>query len=477
MKKKFGVKKFSVLMTALLTVGSTVYANGILPENEEDGIIPDEGSDAVEAFLNRLPSIGPIVANDDLISPPVEVVFNKDNDPIYIKKVVDFKTTGESMAEFLVTVNGVDGEVTTWVANSTEKCKGRGNQADRGVAAADNWSLEVCDTWKKRWVLTTSKEITSIKIEPIIDFEGDDNAAVFDVIKGKGPKISTTGSSNGREISSVEVVEGSFSGSVIATYSRPVHLLGEDEKHDLYGVMTLKFVDDKNEPVPFIGTMTFRADTDDVYLPKGCCCLDFDLAEFEGYDGNFSTSLNNDGNNIHLLPEDGPTTNHIDKFLVCYDRKYPTQLGCEGILNQNRRIWYPKPFGQRAEVKSTHWFVKDEDPYAALWCRELNEEPGLDLPFGVELLAKGVKLEATTNNEGGVDLKLTTDSEQDTAEFRIICGDQLENEGTAITEVPVCIFPSGGSPYTCTDNVVCDNYRVLEIEYTGRPIIYDPVTP
>ena len=143
-----------------------------------------------------------------------------------------------------------------------------------------------------------------------------------------------------------------------------------------------------------VEVLGWRPDKTDVYLPKGCCCLDFDLANFKGYDGIFSTSLNNDGNNIHLLPEDGPTTTHIDKFLVCYDRKYPTQLGCEGILNQNRQIWwYPKPYGQRAEVKNRHWFMKDENPYAALWCRDLKEEPGLDLPFGVDL-AKGVKLKA-----------------------------------------------------------------------------------
>jgi len=35
----------------------------------------------------------------------------------------------------------------------------------------------------------------------------------------------------------------------------------------------------------------------------------------------------------------------------------------------------------------------------------------------------------------------------------------------------------GGSPYTCTDDVVADTYRAAEIEYDGSLIIYDEVTP
>ena len=464
MKKKFGVKKFSVLMTALLTVGSAVYANDI-PPDPEDGIIPPEGSDAVEEYFNSPPDFGPIAAKG-LISVDVN---KDDNNPIYIKKVIDFTTMGESMAEFLVTVKGVDGDVTTtWVAD-TNTCQAG------GVAAANNWSLEVCNTWTNRWVLTASGEgITSIKIEPIIDSDRDGNAAVFDVLKGKGSEISTTGSSNGREISSVRVNGNPpLISLVTATYSRPVHLLlGEEEKHDLYGVLTLDFGD-----TPFIGTMAFRADTDDVELPKGCCCLDFDLADFAGYDGIFSTSLDNDGNNIHLLPEVMPTTDHIDKFLVCYDRRYPTQLACESVLGKTRKVPFPLPDGQKAEVDSTHWFVKNTNPYAALWCGELKEEPDPFLPFDVPNLAKGVKLEATKNKDDGVDLKWTTDFEKDTAAFTILRGNKLENEGTAITEVPKCNKASGGSPYTCTDKVEGDNYRVLETEDDGEIIVYDEVKP
>jgi len=178
--------------------------------------------------------------------------------------------------------------------------------------------------------------------------------------------------------------------------------------------------------------------------------------------------ITNDGNNIHLLPEDGPTTTHIDKFLVCYDRKYPTQLGCECILNQNRQIWYPEPYGQRAEVKNRHWFVKDENPYAALLCSELKEEPGLVLPFGVDL-AKGVKLKAKKNKDAGVDLTLTTDSEKGTAAFFILRGNQLRPFLMSIITIQLDLrrfsLSSTGSPSKLTSNaslvIICGSTVIM----------------
>ena len=459
-------------MTALLTVSGTVYANDILPD-PEDGMIPAETDPNAEVFINSPPDFGPIAAKG------VAVVINEnDSDPIYIKKVIGFKTTGESMAKFLVTVNQGNGDVTKkWIAENG-KCAAGGLSAERGVATASNWSLEVCDTWSRRWALTASEVgIKSIKIEPIRDIEGDGNAAAFDVITTDDPEFSTIGSNHGRKIGKVGII-GSFSGKVItATYSRPVHLLGEAEKSDLYGVMTIDFGEN-----PFIGTMTFRADTDDVELPKGCCCLDFDIEGFEGYDGNFPASLNEDGDYLHLLPDNESQRTHIDKYLVCYDQRYPTQVACESNLNQAKRIRYPaSSLGEQVtkNVQSTHWFVKHQRPYTELLCSELQQEPGIDIPFEVPLLAKGVELKAKQNKNGGVDLTLTTTSEKGTAAFVILRGDKLENEGTAIEAVPTCRFASGGSPYTCTDTdkVKANNYQVLEIEDTGRSIIYQPVTP
>jgi hypothetical protein len=89
-------------------------------------------------------------------------------------------------------------------------------------------------------------------------------------------------------------------------------------------------------------------------------------------------------------------------------------------------------------------------------------------------LAGGVALTAT-KNENQVGLKLTTTSETDTAKFQILRGIKLDNGGTKITSV--CNFNSGNSPYICTDNVVGNTYRVLEIENDGDLIVYDEVTP
>ncbi|MEK8022146.1 MAG: L-type lectin-domain containing protein [Candidatus Parabeggiatoa sp.] len=91
-----------------------------------------------------------------------------------------------------------------------------------------------------------------------------------------------------------------------------------------------------------------------------------------------------------------------------------------------------------------------------------------------KLLATGVELTATKNGSG-VDLTLTTTAEPDTAELLILRGDKLDNGGTKIDVA--CDFLSGGSPYTCTDDVVANTYRAAEIDYDGSLIIYDEVTP
>jgi hypothetical protein len=90
------------------------------------------------------------------------------------------------------------------------------------------------------------------------------------------------------------------------------------------------------------------------------------------------------------------------------------------------------------------------------------------------MLRTGVGLDAVTSGNG-VDLTLTTLTESDTAALSILRGEKLNNGGTKIT--PVCEFNSGGSPYTCTDSVVGDIYRVLEKEYNGNLIVYDEVVP
>lgn len=101
-----------------------------------------------------------------------------------------------------------------------------------------------------------------------------------------------------------------------------------------------------------------------------------------------------------------------------------------------------------------------------------NETPVINVPQGDDdpapLLATNVDLMATLNGTG-VDLTLTTSTEPDTAALLILRGERRGNDATKVSVV--CEFPSGGSPYTCTDNVVGDVYYAAEIEYDGSFII------
>jgi hypothetical protein len=90
------------------------------------------------------------------------------------------------------------------------------------------------------------------------------------------------------------------------------------------------------------------------------------------------------------------------------------------------------------------------------------------------LLARDVVLTATKNGNQ-INLTLTTSSEVGTAAFKILRGNKLDNGGTKLSVV--CTHNTGSSPYTCTDNVMGDTYRVLEIEDNGGLISYDEVTP
>ncbi|MDM8561759.1 hypothetical protein QUF54_00215 [Candidatus Marithioploca araucensis] len=109
------------------------------------------------------------------------------------------------------------------------------------------------------------------------------------------------------------------------------------------------------------------------------------------------------------------------------------------------------------EVIGAEWHLNDN-------CKNL----------GVKLLATGVSLTAKVAGNK-VKLKLTTSAEPGTAALLILRGNKLSNGGTEIDVA--CEFPSGGSPYTCTDDSAADTYRAAEIEYNGRLIIYDEVTP
>jgi hypothetical protein len=161
------------------------------------------------------------------------------------------------------------------------------------------------------------------------------------------------------------------------------------------------------------------------------------------------------------LTEGEIKTNALDPvWLGCYQSKYPDQDACEDAVEDPVII----PGG--LVIPLTTIYITHSWWFEGTTCAEL------DPPM--PNLAKDVKLTATLNGTG-VDLKLTTTAEPDTAGLLILRGDKLTNNGTEINVA--CSFASGGSPYTCTDAVVGDTYRVLEIEYDGGTIIYDEVTP
>jgi hypothetical protein len=245
-------KKFGVLMTALLTVGSTAYAD----DDNFDSSAEDDLSTTQPTIESTANGVS------------IDYVYVNDEDP-YVKEVLDFNTTGASMAEFRVTVNEgeLSEEIVTWDDDPSDPdpkpCRGAVGGAD-----GTTWSLKVCDTWRwgNKWVLTATTPIKSIKIEPIIDVDGDGEAAVFDVIY---MPEETPGSKKGRKFSSVT----GYAGNITATYSEPVRVLlpplvaspSPSPQNDLYGVLKLEF-----NPA-FTGTMTFRADADNVkLLPRGC---------------------------------------------------------------------------------------------------------------------------------------------------------------------------------------------------------------
>lgn len=164
----------------------------------------------------------------------------------------------------------------------------------------------------------------------------------------------------------------------------------------------------------------------------------------------------------------------MPRYLSCYEDVFPngtlvTIENARALLDIviTIRVWRNGKFYIYRDVSVIDVYVISD----AKSCAQL-KEAGL-IPKDVALLATDVDLTAT-RNDTGVDLTLTTSAEPDTAALLILRGDKLENGGTEIDVA--CDFPSGGSPYTCTDDVVADTYRAAEIEYDGSLILYDEVT-
>jgi len=155
--------------------------------------------------------------------------------------VATFQTFGNTMDGLVVTVNGTDSAV--WADTGVEA----------GAAAGTGWSLgEVGDTWNTTsvWTLTSSIRIGSL----VIDAGAGDT--MFDMVYGS---YLTPNSADGRPFTLVDA--GGYEEDLLVTYSGPISLVGDSFYGDLYRYMTVAFSDE------FVGTLTFRADTDNAYFP------------------------------------------------------------------------------------------------------------------------------------------------------------------------------------------------------------------
>lgn len=199
------------------------------------------------------------------------------------------------------------------------------------------------------------------------------------------------------------------------------------------------------------------------------CCLDYDREAPAGWMGH--PDLNQLGFNTPVFPPPQPfEAVPMERFLSCYmyhfpDRTKVDENSCQASVDKVYRIKKPLPEKgfEAVQVTSAHWY-----PNVGLG-KLRGEQNYLPSKPTVELLATDVELAATKNATGGVDLELTTTAEPDTAALLILRGEKRGKDAIEVTVV--CEFPSGGSPYTCTDNVVGDLYQVAEIEYDGSLVI------
>ncbi len=148
--------------------------------------------------------------------------------------IASFVTAGDDMAGMEVTVNGTD--TALWAATG----------AGAGAAAGTGWSLsETGDTGNSIW--TVSSDIGMLSL--FVDAGAGD--AVFDTLSDAQ---HTPGSALGRPFELQN--SGGFGGDIDVTYTGPVSLVGDAFAGDLYRYMLVEFT------VPFTGTLTFFADTD-----------------------------------------------------------------------------------------------------------------------------------------------------------------------------------------------------------------------
>lgn len=153
--------------------------------------------------------------------------------------VAAYQTYGDVMDGMFVTANGSSSAL--WADTALQS----------GAAIGPNWSLaETGDTFEGIWTLTSQTDLTSLTIDA---GAGD---TMFDLAVSSG--FGTPNSYNGWAFQLIN--PGSYSGDIQVTYSGPVSLVGDYPYGDLYRYMNIEFSS------PFVGVLTFRADTDNASL-------------------------------------------------------------------------------------------------------------------------------------------------------------------------------------------------------------------
>jgi hypothetical protein len=213
-------------------------------------------------------------------------------------------------------------------------------------------------------------------------------------------------------------------------------------------------------------------------------------------EGNYLALQLQNGPETHRLSQDMTVKTCNTRTILSWDMEYYNWMG-EFVPSYQALSVYIRDVNTDAILKTLFQTTAGIDPQSipmTPFSADISEFAGMTVRLDVEMqvygfyfdaafdnfkmgcanLAGGVALTATKNGNQ-IGLELTTTSEMDTAKFQILRGIKLDNGGTKIT--PVCHFNSGHSPYTCTDDVVGNTYRVLEIENDGDLIVYNEVTP
>ena len=267
-------KKIGALIAALcMTNGMAAYA---LTDEEIDQFVADKIAEGAIDFEGDEADVGEVGDQGKEPGKLPKYVTVDNDDPVGVKGVCEYKWPAKEQYPMPVTVTFVDDD-----DDDTDDTNIQAWNFGIGGILAPDWSLvelggPANDTWQMKWMFTTTRPVTSIKLNGFDGFgpepdshrwKGDEQiATVFDIRKGGGSEL-TPGSQNGYPftyIANAAMVE------LTATYSHPIFIKGSfPPEYDLYGTLEIVFEEPFVGSVDLEGLMIFRADTDCVLQIEG----------------------------------------------------------------------------------------------------------------------------------------------------------------------------------------------------------------